>query len=213
MEFDTAIKDLNKLLKEKRPMKFSSSWIKTNATNIYQYICKNVRTENDDIDWDKVTCSIERPFQRRWFNALQKESESYESQSEVNRILTKYKDKLYTFLVPLDKDDKRIQHLIVIGLVRIGQKGNVTAQEELVKWVKFITDDWIDRYPQICRWKGYTDEVENMIKGCMRRYRYSGSFLTYLFRSLEYSARGKPPACSLDDPILNGKRTRIDFVL
>jgi len=55
-------------------------------------------------------------------------------------------------------------------------------------------------------------DIERKIKGCIRCYRYTGSFLGYLFRTLEYSARGKPPLVSLDDKILDGAKTRIEYV-
>jgi len=119
---------------------------------------------------------------------------------------------LYTFFVPADERDKKIQHRMIISLVRIGQKGNACAQEELIKWLTFITDDWIDRYPQMYRWKGYTDEVPDKIRGCIRLYRYTGSFLGYLFKTLEYSALGKPPLVSVDDRVLDGKKSRIEYL-
>ncbi len=213
MEFNYAIQKLNELLREKKPDEFNGSWIKTNAASIHSYFCENIKTENGDVDWDRVTSYLERRFQRRWIEVIPKLNDPYENRSEVDLVLAKYSDKLYTFLVPMDEDDKRIQHLMIIGLVRIGQKGNVVAQDELIKWIKYITDDWIDKYSEMKRWKGYSDEVEITIKNCVRLYRYTGSFLNYLFRTLEYSARGKPPVFSLDKPILNGKRTRIDYVL
>jgi hypothetical protein len=97
--------------------------------------------------------------------------------------------------------------------VRVAQRGNILAQKEAVKWVTYIVDDWIEKYWQICRWKGYTDEIEEKIEGCVRRYRYTGSFIGYLFKTLEYSARGKPPQYSLDDSVLDGAKTRIDFII
>jgi hypothetical protein len=57
----------------------------------------------------------------------------YERQSEVDVILIKYKDKMYTFFTSVDERDKKIQHRMIISLVRIGQKGNICAQQELVK--------------------------------------------------------------------------------
>ena len=213
MEFGIAIKNLNQLLKEKQPKEFDSSWIEENTIDIYQYICENIRTENDDVDWDKVTSSLDRPFQRRWNCSRHKKVEFYRSRSEVDIILNRYDEKLYTIISPISDDDKEIQHWLIIDLVRMGQKGNLSAQEELIIWLTYLIYDWIDRYPQIRRWKGYTDEIEDKIKICIRCYRYTGSFLNYLFRTLEYSARGKPPILSLDDPILNGKRARVDFIL
>ncbi len=61
-DFDTAIKTLNNILEEKRPPKFSPLWIRDNARSVYKYVQKNIRTENDTIDWDTVTKSLERSF-------------------------------------------------------------------------------------------------------------------------------------------------------
>lgn len=211
MNFDKAIFRLNQTLEEKQPQTFSSSWIFIHAHPVYQYVQKNIRTENGGIDWDIVTKSIDRTFSKRWTRYRYKQAKAYERQSEVDVILERYKDKLYTFIAPAGARDKQIQDRMVIRLVRLGQRGNVCAQEELIKWVTFITDDWLDRYPQMYRWKGYEDEVPDKIRCCIRGYRYTGSFLGYLFRTLEYSARGKPPMCSLDDKILDGAKTRIEY--
>ena len=209
--FRTAIKTLNRTLKEKQPKTFSSSWICTNSQPAYNYFRINFRTENNDVDWDRVTQFLPRSFQKRWMRYKRKKIKTYERQSEVDLILAKYQDKLYTFFTPATEQDKKIQHRMIISLVRIGQKGNVCAQEELIKWVTFITDDWIDRYPQMYRWKGYTDEVPDKIRGCIRLYRYTGSFLGYLFKTLEYSALGKPPLASLNDAIFDGDKTLEEY--
>ncbi len=212
MKVEEALKSLNQLLEEKQPKTFSSTWIVTNAPNIYQSIWRNIKTENGDVDWDRVTSELDRTFQRRFIRYRQKQVKPYERQSEVDVILTKNKDRLYTLFAPMDERDKSVQHRIIISLVRIGQKGNICAQEELVKWVTFITDDWMDRYPQMLRWKGYEDEVGDKIRHCIRCYRYTGSFLGYLFKTLEYSARGKPPLCSLDDMVLGGVKRLAEYV-
>lgn len=211
--FNVAIKTLNKILKQEQPKTFSSSWICKNSQPAYNYFRLNLRTENNDVDWDTVTQALHRSFQKRWVRYKRKNIKLYERQSEVDVILEKYKNKLYTFLTPADERDKKIQHKMLISLVRIGQKGNICAQEELIKWVTFITDDWIDRYPQMYRWKGYTDEIPDKIKGCIRLYRYTGSFLGYLFKTLEYSALGKPPLVSLNDAIFNGDKTREEYAV
>ena len=149
MKVEYALKTLNQLLEEKQPRTFSSSLIVTNAPNIYYCIWKNIKTENGDIDWDQVTSELDRTFQRRFVRYRQKQVKPYERPSEVETILTKNKDRLYALFAPMNERDKSIQHRILISLVRIGQKGNICAQEELVKWVTFITDDWVDRYPQM----------------------------------------------------------------
>ncbi|MCC7304559.1 hypothetical protein IT418_04075, partial [bacterium] len=181
-----------------------------NAPHVYRYINKNVRTENDDIDWDRITSSLDRSFCKRWVRYRQKSTRVYENQSEVDIILSKYKDRLYTFIAYATEEDKKMQSRMLISLVRLSQKGNVCAEQEVVKWITYITDDWTDRYPQMYRWRGYADEVDGHIKGCVRRYRYTGSFLGYLFKTLEYSVRGKPPLVSLNDNIF-GDKTREEY--
>lgn len=213
MTFDTAIKILNTELEQKQPEFINASWILKNNPKLYGYIWRNIRTEHGTVDWDTVTRSLDRSFSKRWIRYRYKQALPYESQSEVDVVLAKYKDKLYTFLGYAEEGDKAIQDKMVIRLVRLGQRGNICAQNELVKWVTYITNDWIDKYPQIWKWQGYMDEVEDKIRGCIRCYRYTGSFLGYLFRTLEYSARGKPPLVSLDDKILDGTKTRGEYVI
>lgn len=135
-------------------------------------------------------------------------------QFEVEVILTKYKDKLYTFVASIETNDRDIRNKIVIALVRTAQKGNILAQEELIKWLRYVIDDWVEKYYPLFKWKGYGDEIDDKIKSCIRGYKYSGSFMGYLFRTLQYSARGMRPlqAWSLDDPVGEDGATKIDFV-
>ena len=139
----------------------------------------------------------------------------YENQIEVDRIIHKHKDHLYTFMTSIDEKDRLIRNRIIIAFVRIAQKGNVLAEREIIIWVTYVVDDWVERYWQIRRWNGYTDEIEDKIRGCIRRYRYTGSFLGYLFKTLEYSARGIAPLqkYSLDDPVFDGDETRVNYVI
>ncbi len=215
MNLNCIIKELNKTIREKQPKKISSSWIVQHVPRAYRFIHKNIRTETDEIDWDRVTSLLEREFQRRWVRYRRKVVKPYENKDEVNLILTKHKDKLYTFITSLDEKDFASRDKILVKLVRLYQKGNVLAQQELVGLLTYTVDDWIDRYYYLKKWKGYTDDVEDKIKGCIRCYRYTGSFLGYLYKTLEYSGRGIVPVqkYSLDDPVLDGARTKIDYVV
>lgn len=212
MNHTLILQELNSVILEKKPETINSSWIINNAPRVYRYIHRNIRSETGEIDWDVVTLSIDRGYQKRWTRYRYKRAKPYSRQSEVDAVLLRYKEKLYTFIAPADDGDKHIQDRMIIRLVRLGQRGNVCAQDELIKWVTYLTDDWIDCYPLMYRWRGYEDEVPDKIRACIRCYRYTGSFLGYLFKTLEYSVRGKPPLCSLDDKIFDGTQTRIDFV-
>jgi hypothetical protein len=48
---------------------------------------------------------------------------------------------------------------------------------------------------------------------CIRLYRYTGTFLGYLYKTLEYSALGKPPLHSLNDKMFYGKKTLEEFAV
>src|ERR1035437_9106280 len=112
MDFVSAIKVLNQALKKENPEKFSSSWIARYTPNVYRYIWKNVRTETNDIDWDTITSYLDRSFQKRWIRYKHKQAKEYENQYELNLVLNKYKDKLYTFITSVDETDKEIRNRI-----------------------------------------------------------------------------------------------------
>jgi hypothetical protein len=98
--------------------------------------------------------------------------------------------------------------------VRIAQKGNMAAKKEIMKLVRFTIDDWIEHNPKISRWKGYEYLITKHIEDCIRRYRYSGSFMGYLFKTLEYAGRGLRPinVYYLEDSSYPGGRKRIDII-
>lgn len=215
MDLKSAIKILKRTLKEKQPQTFSSTWIYKEIPTVYLYIWKNIRTENNDIDWDRITQKLDHKYQKRWVRYRRKKVKEYQNQIEVDLILSKYKDKLYTLMIPTDVKAEHNQERIIVALVRISQKGNILAQQELVCWLMFIVEEWIERRWQIRKWKGYTDDVEDKIKTCIRCYKYTGTFLGYLFKTLEYSGRGIQPLFkySLDDTVFDGGETRINYLI
>ncbi len=215
MTFASAVKAINKLLRTIQPLTFCSSWIRKHAPHIYRFIQKNVRAEIGGIDWDRVTRALDRKLQRRWQTSRRgRRPECFMGKRAVEIILNKYHDKLYTFLSPSDANDKAVRDIISIALVRIARQGNLVAKQEIIKLVRFTIDEWIEQYPTISCWKGLDDMIQARIEGCIRCYRYSGSFIGYLFKTLEYAGRGLRPivAYSLDDYLHSRERRRGDRV-
>lgn len=213
MDFDGVIQTINDLLSKERPETFSSSWIAKRAPHCYRYIWKNVRTDFGPIDWDRVTRGLEWKFQRRWTPGRRtRRCVPYRNQTEVTAVFKKYRAKLYVFVSSVDRSDRHARDIISITLVRLAQRGNESAQQELMKLLGFTIDDWMDRYWFLSRWRGYEAEIQMQVERCIRRYRYSGSFLRYVFRTLEYAGRGIRPlhACSFDEPIFDGSARKID---
>jgi len=209
VDFSQAISILNRLLTDEDPPAFNSSWVLKHAPQCYRFICRNIRTETGRIDWDKVTFALEWKFQRRWTPARKPNSLTpYEDSSEVDSILNKYKDKLYVFLAACDKNDRHIRNIISISLVRLAQYGNLLAKQEILKLMRCTIDDWVERYHFMSRWDGYDEDIQKYLEGCIRRYRYTGSFLKYVFRTFQYAGRGRQPlyAYSLHEPVALGSR-------
>jgi len=214
MDFDSAVKTINKILREQQPHTFNSSWLRKHAPHVYRFFQKNVRRESGGIDWDRITRALDRKFSRKWTMSRRNGTKLYRSKAEINIILNKYEEKLYTFLAPADRENDSTRDIISIALVRIAQKGNVAAKKEIITLVRLTIGEWIEHNPKISRWKGYEYLVTKYIEDCIRRYRYSGSFMGYLFKTLEYAGRGLMPIIvhSLDDPPYPGGRKRIDTI-
>ncbi len=215
MNFTAAIKTINSLLKTIQPPTFNSSWILYNAPQVYRFIQKNIRTETGNIDWDRITRALDRKVQRRWQTSRRgRRPKCYRNKRAVEIILKKYEDKLYTFLSPANAEDEQDRDVISIALVRIAQRGSATAKQEIMKLLRFTVDEWVEKCPRISCWQGLDDLIQKHIEGCIRRYRYSGSFTWYLFRTLEYAGRGlrSVVAYSLDDFQYSGEKRRSDRI-
>ena len=192
MTFRKIIKRLNRLLKSKKPSVFTSYWILQNDPVIYRFLVKNVRAEIGGVDWDKITSSLPKRFQRIWVPPRYKPKilRLYRDKKEVDLVLKKYKEKLYIFISFLDENDRPIRDAIIISLVRIAQRGNVRAEEKLIFFLNQVVQVWLELYYPLRRWAGQREELEIKMKHCIRCYRFTGSFLGYLYKTLEYSSWG-----------------------
>ncbi len=209
MNFESAVETMNLLLTEQQPRTFDRSWVRMNAPSAYRFIQKEIRMEYGGIDWDCVTRALNPRFQKQWTGSVRRKVKPYRDKTEVDMVLQKYSDKLYTFLAPADRNDEYTRDIISITLVRIAQKGNISARREIMELLSFTIEDWIDHCPALSRWRGYEQLIRIRLECCIRRYRYSGSFTRYLFKTLEYTARGLSPliAYSLDDSIRKTRNT------
>jgi hypothetical protein len=208
--------ELNRLLSENSPKTFSSAWIFKRAPRCYGLIRKHIRSEVGSIDWDKITFALEPAYQRLWTPRVKKKSKVYRNRAEIDSILSRYKEKLYVFVSPADAMDLLIRDRIAIALVRVAQDGNLLARIKVIELVRYTIDEWLDTYLYMSRWRGRDHQIHEQLAGCIRRYRYSGSFLRYVYRTLQYAGRGIRPlyACSLDDPIAADVRgSKIDIVI
>jgi hypothetical protein len=78
-------------------------------------------------------------------------------------------------------------------------KGNVIVKEEIIKLVEFTIYDWIENCPKLSSWEGHEYLIQKCIESCIRCYRYSGTFIGYLFKTLQYAGRGLISTYSMHD--------------
>ena len=78
-----------------------------------------------------------------------------------------------------------------------------------------LVHQWMERHAIMSRWRYHDELLRKTIAGCIRRYRYTGSFLHYLFRSLELGSRQLPQLriLSLDDLSPFTGQRRLDLVV
>jgi len=141
MNFDTVVDTMNDLLAEKQPQIFNRAWVREHVPRVYRFIQREIRVEKGGIDWDRITRALNPRYQKRWFGSFRKKSKSYQNKTEVDIVLQKYSSKLHTFIVSEDKNDEYIRDVISIALVRLAQKGNILAKQELTKLLSFTIDD------------------------------------------------------------------------
>lgn len=130
--------------------------------------------------------------------------------------MDKYRNKLYVFIAPADRDDRHMQDIISIRLVRLPQRGNISAKQQIIELMRHTVDEWPEHSGIMSRWRGNSEKIQEIIEGCIRRYRYTGSFFKYLHRTLQYAARGIAPlySFSLDEPVAShADKRRIENVV
>ena len=210
MNFEKSVRNINRSLNKQQSETFNSQWIKNRCKISYQFITENIKTEFDEPDWDLVVSKLERHNQCLWMKGIKKKKmELYKNKKELNLILKNHKNKLYTLLGQVNKEDKIVCDWISIKIVRLSQKGNLLAKDKAINLLENLVNQWIEYDKSLFSWKGYNELMIEHIEDCIRRFRYSGSFLGYLYRTLEYSGRGLIPIekFSLDElSCVTGKR-------
>ncbi len=211
--FDQVIRKINFHILKKNPPVINENWIKKNSPVSYAFITEN------SIDWDTVTLHIERSYQARWNKTSKRKRYAnlilYEDKNELDILLTTYRDKMYTFVSKLSKDDELVCDRISILLVRLAQKGNILAVRELKSLYIFMLNKWLEESKPLRRWRGYENEMVDLLEGCIFRYRYSGTFIGFLYRTLQLSALALEPleAFSLDDISQVTGKSRIETLM
>lgn len=215
MDIEQAIQTLQLILRKEQPSRFSSAWVYIHAPKVYSFIWRKVRTELGDVDWDLVTSKLDKSYQRLWHPQRRRRNTQYRDVPEVRTALGAHWEKRYVFLHAPTEVEWRERDWIAAILARLSQKGNLSAQEELLELLRFMVDIWMERRPDLRKWRVHPSDLDHTLRQCIRCYRYTGSFSIYLLITLTKAGRGLPYIrwSSLDATILDSDLRRIDSVV
>jgi hypothetical protein len=79
---------------------------------------------------------LDRRFQSRFLPNDATRSKQYRSIREVRLLLQPYHAKRYVFLATLDAEDRQLRNTICVPLVRLAQRGNLSARCQLLEFLQ-----------------------------------------------------------------------------
>jgi hypothetical protein len=181
------VEKIEKLVLKHKPYSIDEKWIRKHSRKSHKYILEN------NLSWDSITRLLDRSIQRKWNRKAKKKKvpESF-NDYEVENFLSTHSKHLYVFVVFTNEQEFELCDYLSIQLVRMAQSGNICASETLLHLYEDIFLRWKENDKLIIRYRSYEEKIHEHFFGCVRRYRYSGSFIGYLKRTLQLQALTLP---------------------
>lgn len=194
---DEVKKDLIDLLQEKKPKHFNPSWIMEQNSSLYQRMTRMFRTDKGFIDWNTIISSLPQELSGRWTKHRTYEESvpdtTYSDEEQVRVALGAYTDKLYTFYGTVDPEDKTIRDEICDILIRLAQKGNLSAEKLLMDNVVYLAFNWIEEKDALKNIRYHMADIPELIRKAIYRFNSDHAlrktpFAGYLFSYLKIAA-------------------------
>lgn len=219
---DHEVIQLQEALSSHKPTYFNTNWMYHRARKVYVYAKRHLKNSEGIIEWQKLISLLPPEWQKLWSykespskrKFKQIEEKSYVDPAEIDSELNKYGDKLYTLMAPEGKEDRIIRDSIIDDLLNLTHKGNIVAKSRLEEYLKTIVNEWIDTRPSFSMYKHAPEDLDRVIQRCiyLRDEGRLSSFLTYLYVSLKFGAKGLPHVNSVDDFYPSGSKRKIENV-
>ena len=187
--FQTAIEELNQMLRRDQPKIVKSGYIRKNL-GLYLFFIRYFNKQDKSFDLMEIQQFIDEPFKSRLraVKTIDKylPNEFYEDNSEMDMMLEPYAGKLYVLEIASGGKDKEIRNSICEALAKLAQKGNVNAKNKLADVAYHQVQEWTME-PQLEQFQYRIDDVMNIVERCIYYYdpKISKSFLNYLLSTLE----------------------------
>ena len=191
---ESALKELNYLLKEKNPNKINSRYIKQLDSNLFDFISKNFKNVSGYIDWPLIVNHLSNDLRLRFAYPVRYDrslpDEQYEDGAEVEKMLNENNKYFYTFFQASGTEDLEKRNEICLSLIELAKKGNKTAETKLIDLTYFLVDKWAETIPSFRVLKFHKETCYEIIRRCIYNYKIKGPFIGYVFASLKKAALG-----------------------
>ena len=191
---ESALKELNYLLKEKNPNKINSRYIKQLDSNLFDFISKNFKNVSGYIDWPLIVNHLSNDLRLRFAYPVRYDrslpDEQYEDGAEVEKMLNENNKYLYTFFQASGTEDLEKRNEICLSLIELAKKGNKAAETKLIDLTYFLVDKWAETIPSFRVLKFHKETCYEIIRRCIYNYKIKGPFIGYVFASLKKAALG-----------------------
>lgn len=192
--FDTAVEDLKAGLASKRIRSFSAVYIKKNFSALYDFFTKRVKTPEGYVDWKLIISCLDKDLREKFVYpkklAYHTPARLYKNPKELHQAINGRKIKLYTFFSRQDKEDREIRDELCREIIKLAQKGNVSAFEIIFEYLEEITAYWIGAINDFKCLVHCRREVSQLIEKCIFRYQHGeASFMSYLFKTMIFYAK------------------------
>ena len=158
------------------------------------------RTEKGFVDWDTIISSLPQKFSARWTKQRTYEESvpdtTYKDEEQVKISLGAYTDKLYTFYGVVDPEDETIRDEICDILIKLSQKGNLSAEKLLMDNVVYLAFNWIEEKDALKNIRYHMADIPELIRKAIYRFNSDHAFRKtpfagYIFSCLKIAATHK----------------------
>ncbi len=195
--FETAIEALKLILKKNNPNEFTLQDIKVKWKNrkLYSYFRKRVRNRDNYIDIPLIRSCLSAKYRKCFKNSKTKNAfyyslptDPYENLIEVQRVIDKEKLKLYVFFCNPTKDNRELCDKACREIIKLAQKGNISAYNLLFNYLEEVTASWIINNRDLFVLSYLREDVNLIIKKFIYMYEFKYMFLSYLFKIMKFKA-------------------------
>ncbi len=197
--------EVQALLEKEKPKEWSPTFLAKKARHVFRFAERNLTNAKGGIEWDRLISLLPPEYQASWKRKIFLEditvAEGYSNQEEVDQLLEKHKDSLYLFYESTGKHEEDAVNQICMDFIDLIRKGNQEAKETFTQFLQPAITKWLDSEALPASLAQNPEKMNERVDRCLYLWKKNKTFLGYVFRTLDFTARGlkKHRVISLDE--------------